>query len=189
MAADEGTDLEHRRAQRFDDLYGRHYAAICAFVHRRVHAAGIDEDDVAAEVFAVAWRRLDDVPAAPRDLLWLYGVARRCVLGALRSQRRRARLSFRLGAEAERRARVDRSELDPATDAVRSAISSLKAGDQEVLMLVMWERLSHREAAELLGCSANAVAIRLHRAKQRLAHQLWPSGLESDDEESEVSSQ
>ena len=37
-----------------------------------------------------------------------------------------------------------------------------------MLQLVLWEQLSHAEAAQVLGCSANAVAIRVHRAKARL---------------------
>ena len=31
-----------------------------------------------------------------------------------------------------------------------------------------WEQLTYAEAAEALGCSVNAVGIRVHRAKERL---------------------
>jgi RNA polymerase sigma-70 factor (ECF subfamily) len=37
---------------------------------------------------------------------------------------------------------------------------------------VLWEELSHAEAAEVLGCSVNAVGVRLHRAKARLRDAL-----------------
>ena len=170
-------DRARVREQRFDGLYTRDYAAICAYVHRRVYARGIDGDDVAADVFAVAWRRIDDVPTASQELLCLYGVARRCVLRALRSQRRRTRLSARLATEAEQRTLQYGIEPGPASEAVRAAIASLRTKDREVLMLVMWEQLSHRDAAEVLGCSTNAVAIRLHRAKERLRHQLPRPGV------------
>jgi RNA polymerase sigma-70 factor (ECF subfamily) len=37
---------------------------------------------------------------------------------------------------------------------------------------VHWEQLSHAEAAQVMGCSANAVAIRVHRARGRLREAL-----------------
>ena len=39
---------------------------------------------------------------------------------------------------------------------------------REVPPLVHWEQLTYAEAAEALGCSVNAVGIRVHRAKERL---------------------
>ena len=36
----------------------------------------------------------------------------------------------------------------------------------------MWERLTHAEAARVLGFSINAVAIRLHKARKRLLAEL-----------------
>jgi DNA-directed RNA polymerase specialized sigma24 family protein len=51
-------------------------------------------------------------------------------------------------------------------------MSQLSSKDQELLRLVLWEELSHSEAGEVLGCSANAVAIRLHKARRRLRAQM-----------------
>jgi len=54
------------------------------------------------------------------------------------------------------------------------AVRRLAPGEREALQLVHWERLSHAEAAAVLGCSANAVAIRVHRARTRLREELGP---------------
>ena len=35
-------------------------------------------------------------------------------------------------------------------------------------MLVAWEQLSYAEAAQVLGCSPNAIGIRVHRARTRV---------------------
>jgi RNA polymerase sigma-70 factor (ECF subfamily) len=51
----------------FEALYAEHAGTVRAFARRRV-AAG-DADDVVAEVFLAAWRRLSDVPSEP--LPWL----------------------------------------------------------------------------------------------------------------------
>ena len=67
---------------RFEALFRAHAGAVRTYVRRRSDAEGAD--DVVAEVFLVAWRRLGDVPEDP--LPWLLGVARR----VLANRRRRA---------------------------------------------------------------------------------------------------
>ena len=57
---------------------------------------------------------------------------------------------------------------DPVTEHVLAALATLKAADREALLLVHWEQLSFAEAAQVLGCSANAVGIRVHKAKARM---------------------
>jgi DNA-directed RNA polymerase specialized sigma24 family protein len=61
---------------------------------------------------------------------------------------------------------------EPSSDRVVAALDRLSAREREALQLVLWEELSHAEAAQVLGCSANAVAIRIHRAKIRLRREL-----------------
>lgn len=52
------------------------------------------------------------------------------------------------------------------------ALGSLPEADQELLALVAWERLDHQQIASVLGCSRNAVDVRLHRARRRLSEAL-----------------
>ena len=169
-------ESERGRAQHFDELYRQHYSAVYAYARRRMAPVGCDVEDVVANVFAVVWRRIEDVPAAPEDRLWVYGVARRCVQSAQRSQRRRTRLQLRLRREAQIRDDEIGTPAAPSHEALLTAIADLRRGDREVLMLVMWEQLTHQEAAKVLGCSANAVAIRLHRARQHVREQLDAPG-------------
>jgi DNA-directed RNA polymerase specialized sigma24 family protein len=55
---------------------------------------------------------------------------------------------------------------------VRAALQELRPPDREVILLVYWDGLSHIEAASVLGCSANAVALRIKKAKARLETKL-----------------
>jgi RNA polymerase sigma-70 factor (ECF subfamily) len=57
---------------------------------------------------------------------------------------------------------------DPVQEQLLAAVGELKPGDREALLLVHWEELSYAEAAQVLGCSPNAVGIRVHKAKARL---------------------
>lgn len=67
--------------QQFDALYDAHAGAVRAYVMRRGPVA--DADGVVAEVFLIAWRRLQDVPLDARG--WLLAVARRVQSNARRS--------------------------------------------------------------------------------------------------------
>jgi RNA polymerase sigma-70 factor (ECF subfamily) len=155
----------------FDQMYERHYRQILAYCLRRASRA--DADDAAAEVFAVAWRRRDDMPGGDRVLPWLYGVARRVLSHQRRGAGRRRRLAGRVAGLGEPPAPgpelvvVERHEYSQ----VRAAVGRLKPLDREVLLLAAWEGLSHRQIAEVLGCSQAAVDKRMVRAKARLAKQ------------------
>lgn len=162
--------LDAKREAAFRQLYDEHFSAIAAYVARRVST---DQTDVIAEVFTVAWRRLDQLPESPEDRLWLFAVARHAVARQARSQRRRWLLGARLAAQPAGPAATESAALP---DLVRLAVERLGPAERELVRLVYWEGLTHREAATVLGCSENAVALRLRRARERLRQDLPPPG-------------
>lgn len=131
-------------------------------------------DDVVADVFLVAWRRIGDIPH-DNELAWLLGVARRVLSNTHRGDARRERLLARLHSVTPD---IELDEVETVTDhdeevaLVRSALARLGEKDTEILQLAAWEQLSHAQIAVVLDCSVNAVAIRVHRARQRLAEAL-----------------
>ncbi len=154
--------------ERFRALFARHYPAVYRYAGRRL---GRDEAaDAAAEAFTIAWRRIAHVPSEPGALPWLYGVARRVVANAERSRRRRDRLAAR-AAEG-----TPAPEPAPDPIGVLAALEDLRADDREVLRLAAWEGLGPREMGTVLGCSPNAAAIRLHRARRRLDQAMNDTG-------------
>jgi RNA polymerase sigma-70 factor (ECF subfamily) len=155
------------RRERFEALYAEHYASIYRYVGRRVDGRASEVPDVVAEVFTAAWRRLDEVPHGEATRLWLYGLARHSLLNHRRGRRRRWRLLSRLTAEATTITRAQ-GATDQGDSSLREAINRLPDPYREVLRLVAWEGCSHAEAAQVLGCSVNAVALRFHKAKARL---------------------
>jgi RNA polymerase sigma-70 factor (ECF subfamily) len=163
---DDDPSWEHRE-QRFGALYREHYRSVWAYAVRRIESQA-DAGDVVADVFTVAWRRLSEVPDPPGDLLWLYGVARRVVAGKRRSSRRVRDLIARLQANPV----IASTGGDQLTDRLLEAVARLRPAEREAIALVHWEQLSHGEAARVLGCSPNAVAIRVHRARGRLRRAL-----------------
>ena len=61
---------------------------------------------------------------------------------------------------------------EPAGDELSTALAAVRAEEAELLRLWAWEELSPAQIAVVLGVSANAVSIRLHRAKQKLRDEL-----------------
>jgi RNA polymerase sigma-70 factor, ECF subfamily len=166
MATDDAADF--RRL--FDDAYG----PLLAYALRR-GATHADADDVVAETLLVAWRRRAELPSGPDALPWLYAVARRTLANRRRAAARaqRFRRALRIGSSPpsvrEPEASLERGE---EFRAVVAALRRLPEQDQEVLRLAAWEGLAHRQIALSLGCSENAAALRLHRARQRLREEL-----------------
>ncbi|HEV2375577.1 MAG TPA: sigma-70 family RNA polymerase sigma factor [Streptosporangiaceae bacterium] len=157
--------------ERFHTLYENCYQAIYAYVLRRTTAGHDDVPDIVAEVFVVAWRRRHVIPEPPAGRLWLYGVARRVLRNYERRVSRRQRLEARLREEASAAPADDLAYLS-----MREAVARLRPRYRETLRLVAWDGLSHTEAAAVLGCSVNAVAVTIHRAKAQLKKELSQTG-------------
>jgi RNA polymerase sigma-70 factor, ECF subfamily len=143
--------------------------------------AGLDAaDDVVAEVFLTAWRRIDDLPDDP--LPWLLGVTRRVLANRWRGERRRVAMQDRLMADA---AEVAESPVPLVTDGVvAAALGRLDERDREVLLLTAWEGLGHADAARVLGIRTGTVTVRLHRARRRFARLLAEAEARGEDETS-----
>jgi GDPmannose 4,6-dehydratase len=173
---DRGTAKSHEQV--FENFYAAHRHAVTGYVRRRV--GGVDAGDIIAQVFSLAWRRFDTIPAPPEDRLWLFGVARRMVADHRRSTLRRWRLHQRLAGTPNGTVPLPESfELLEAQ--VEAAMADLRPGERDVLRLVIWEGLSHAEAASRLGCSPNAVEVRYRRARARFRDAfLSPAGAAPD---------
>ena len=155
---------------RFTELYQRHHRAVWAYAVRRL-PPGADAADVAAEVFAVAWRRRADVPAEPETLLWLYGTARRVVANASRAVGRRDRLTGRLAGLRDSR-EPGRDPEPGGHPEVLAALDRLGPAEREAIRLAVWEDLPVQDIARVLDCTPNAVSLRLARARRRLGQEL-----------------
>jgi RNA polymerase sigma-70 factor (ECF subfamily) len=159
--------------RRFEALFDAHYSKVLAYALRRVepHIA----EDVAAETFLVAWRRLS---AVPEDALpWLYGVARKTIANQRRGIRRRTALLARLSQDRSvPGGRADVAAMVAERDAVIAALGRLSERDREALRLAAWEGLEFARAARAAGCSTGTFAVRLHRARRRLMKELAAAG-------------
>lgn len=153
----------------FRRLFEENYQMLLAFAIRRTGGFA-DAQDVVSEVFSVAWRRVVDLPAtSDQRRMWLFGIAQRVMANRRRSYRRYWRLVGRLDSTSAGTNELlpDGLEREDVALALQ-ALELLSPADQELILLSVWEELSHSAIAEILGISNANVSVRLHRAKERL---------------------
>ena len=156
----------------FEAWFRDHREAVYRFVRFRVATREIAED-ITSEVFLKALRSLrsyDNRRSAPRT--WLFRIARNAVTDHLRALRRHGSrqvsidlvpgLASRAPSQEEQVLEEERKRL------VMTSMATLRQADQEILSLRYGADLGNREIAETLGITANAVAVRIHRALERL---------------------
>jgi len=159
------TETEAARRRRFECLFASYGADIVAYCAWRTDSTS-DAQDAVAEVFLIAWRRLDRVPEGDAERIWLYATARRVLANQRRSSRRRGALQERLALQ---KVSISQEPSSSGREAalVHEALKRLRPRDREVLLLAEWEGLAPVEIAAVLGCLPVTARGRLHRARQR----------------------
>lgn len=147
----------------FAAAYSEYLPAIGGYLARRVEYRFVE--DLAADVFAIAWRRRATVTPG-EELPWLYRIAANLVANHRRRQATAASLLFQLRSFDTAPSAEDIAISDLA---LADAWRRLRPHDREVLALAVLEDLPIPAISTSLGISANAVSIRLHRAKKMLA--------------------
>ena len=144
-----------------------------------------DARDCLQECFVQAFRALPRFEGHSKLSTWLHRIVVNAALMKLRSRRARPEEpiepllpSFQEDGQSTVTYRdwsptaeelLERAEV---RDLVRAAIDRLPDSYRTVLVLRDLEELDTAEVAELLGVTANAVKIRLHRARQALRQLL-----------------
>jgi len=163
----------------FEAVFREHFAPVYRFIARRVGKALAE--DLAAEVFATAYRRRAAYQPGRGSLRsWLYGIANNVVRGHWRDEQQLLELDARLSRDSPgllptaqfadaADERVIAAALAPR---IAGALAALNREHREVLMLHAWADLSHEEIAAALGIAQGTARSRLSRARAALRAQL-----------------
>ncbi len=156
-------------------------------VARRILGEDEEARDAVQDAFAAAFRNLDRFQGGSRLSTWLHRIAVNAALMRLRTRKRKPEQPLEPllpafsedGHHAQPFAAWD-EPIDVAIERgenrrlVREQIERLPEKYRIVLLLRDIEGLSTEETAAALGTTANAVKIRLHRARQALRSLLDP---------------
>lgn len=152
---------------RFTEIFGRHRSAVLLYCRRRV---GADQaDDLMEEVFLTVWRRIDQAPATPDALPWLYRICLLVASNHWRGVARRWRLESKLQMLATGSTNLpgDQLVVREEVKTVVQLLGEMRPPDADILRLA-GEELDTNEIAIALDISPAAASQRLCRARKRL---------------------
>jgi RNA polymerase sigma factor (sigma-70 family) len=144
----------------FDDVYRAERPAVVRLAALLVGSQAVAEE-LAHDAFLRLFERFDDVESPP-------GFLRTVVVRLAVSWQRRQRTELRV----IRRVGVDQPTSIPEIDETWEVLQRLDPDRRVVLVLRYYERLRHREIADLLGCPVATVRSRTHRALKDLKKEL-----------------
>ena len=163
--------MTQAEANRFAELYETYHRHVYAYCRRRSTADAVE--DLVADVYLTAWRKISGAPDGEDALRWLYRIAYLVLTNHWRRTGRRRKLGEKLATIGMEPAPLIADQLIVREEVreVLEAAARLREDDQELLRLSLWEHLSMEEMAGVLGVNANTAKQRLHRARKRLARE------------------
>jgi len=150
-------------ARAFEVLFDRYYDMIHAFAYRLCFLEA-EADDIAQETFIRAARGIAGYRQTASFKNWLYRIAHNVAVDWRRRAVRHREGLTEFTAEVEARPETTESDYDE----VHRALEGLSAELREAVVLVYFEGMNHRDAAEALGCAETTVSWRIFRAKRKL---------------------
>jgi len=150
----------------FEEFFEAEYRRLCDAM---VLLTGdpLDAEEFAQEAMTRVLERWDRVGAMDSPTGYLF----RTAMNLHRNRVRRVLVRARRAVH-EDPATPDHSSTVGDQQDVRLALMKLSRAEREALVLVDWQQMDAAAAGRLLGISANAIRVRLHRARAALRQHL-----------------
>ncbi|MBZ0299277.1 MAG: sigma-70 family RNA polymerase sigma factor [Anaerolineae bacterium] len=150
-------------------LYEAHVDAIYRYIFYRV-PTGADAEDLTAEVFL---KMVEGLPGytftgAPFET-WLYRIAAARIADFYRRANRQPQSELTEFLTDGLPLPEEHIQQNQEIDILRQALQQFSEEEQTILILRFVERKSHKEVADILGKTANAVKAAQHRTLVQLA--------------------
>jgi RNA polymerase sigma-70 factor (ECF subfamily) len=165
--------LRRGESRALDEFYRAYARTVLAWAIR-LGGPGLDAEDVAQDVFAVALRRIGSFRGESRLSTWLFGITRYVIQNA----RRRAAFRRLVALEGLSEPSCPRPLVEEEVEVyqrrrqVQLALEQLKVVQREVLVLMDLEGRTAPEVGEMLGIPPGTVYSRLHYARKAFATAL-----------------
>ena len=156
----------------FEQLLSQYRRPVLNFVYRLIGDAA-EAEDVAQEVFVRAYRHFGEYDASRKFSTWLFALARNAAIDRLRYRARRPSESLDGAGPVADAASVSGDVLARETEQrVAAAVAELPEEQRTVVILSVYQGLSHVEIAAVMGGSEKSVESRLYRARVVLRERL-----------------
>lgn len=155
----------------FPDLYAQYVKKIFSFIYYKTHHKETAED-LTSQTFLKALRSLDQFdPEKGKFSTWLYQIARNQVIDFYRAKRSDINIEdvWDLAGQEDILRDFDAAEK---LKKVQEYLKKLKPDQREVVLLRVWEGMSYREIAEVLGKDEAHCRVIFSRTIQALREQM-----------------
>ena len=135
-----------------------------------------DAEEVAQDIFVKAYRSLADFKGASKFSTWLYTITTTTCITFLRKKKLQVHSldNEKVSEVADRDSGMSANQVEQKSriNMVNHAIALLSGDDAEIITLFYKGEQTLEEIAKVLGIEANAVKVRLHRARTRLKEKM-----------------
>jgi RNA polymerase sigma factor (sigma-70 family) len=161
---------EHNR-QAFEELYRIYHPRLTRFLLNIVRRPTIVEE-VLNDTLMVVWERADSFNGASKLSTWIFAIAYRKAMKALRRQDEAVE-----DPDAERRVSADAGPEDALGqrkihNLLIHAMSELSPEHRAVVDLTYFHEMGYREIAGILECPVDTVKTRMFHARRHLKRRL-----------------
>jgi RNA polymerase sigma-70 factor (ECF subfamily) len=159
----------------FEELVEKHYQTVYRLAYRFLNDSP-EAEDITQEVFIRVYRAASTYTPKAKFSTWLYTITKNLCFNELRKKKSVTIFSIEDEMLPELPA-LDESPISKLEEAevkqrVLDAVNALPANLRIAVLLLKYHGLSYEEVADILGCTVNAVKLRVHRAKNFLARSI-----------------
>jgi RNA polymerase sigma-70 factor, ECF subfamily len=158
----------------FGVLYDRYAEKIYRFVYYKTFDR-VAAEDITASVFLKGFEKIRSFDTKRGNFSqWLYGIARNAVIDYYRSRKVHEDVEdiFDLGESDRTEEKIDAREL---LAKVEQYLETLSPRQREIVVLRVWEELSYKEIAAIVGGSEDSTKMMFSRMIRELREKLGPA--------------
>ena len=165
----------------FRSLYVRYKLPLFNYLYHFLKERQAAEDCL-QDVFIRLYQKAKMYQPSSKFSSWLYQMAKNAALDVLRKSKTHQAASLDAPLKTEESGAtltdfIKSGDADPRSlsiskdlaSLVHAAIAKLEESDREIIILCDIQRLPHKEVGEIMGYSAETIAVKLYRARQKLA--------------------
>lgn len=157
----------------FGVLYDRYIEKIYRFIYYKIFSKETAED-LTSDVFTKAFQKIHSFDAGKGTFsAWLYRIARNTIIDHYRTRKADLPIDDVFDVAFDERT-VEQKDAIMALEKVSKYLHTLNPKQREIITLRIWEELSYREIAEIVGGTEDSVKMAFSRSIRDVREKLGP---------------
>jgi len=163
-------------SEAFGVLYDRYIEKIYRFIYYKTFVKETAED-LASDVFHKAFERIHTFSSEKGVFsAWIYRIARNAVIDHYRTQKKNIPIDDVFDLATENRT-VEEHDAISSLARVEEYLKTIPSRQREIITLRLWEELSYKQIADVIGGTEDSVKMAFSRAIRELREQCGPFAL------------